>query len=248
MYQRDLTFQRGLKNQVRIQFKNSDQKRVGISSTQTFVFSMYDAINGLSVVEKTLEVIDDSVTTSTRGLALLTLDEYDTINLPDSIYRYSISLLNSDTSRSPAYSSTYYEVSGVAALKSDTMPKPYPSIEIKSFLKEYNSNTNLWEHRTGNYTAAPNYSTGLHTVALFLTNYNGQLLVQATLDNDPNSTNKYATIAQLDFLDASGIHYYNFRGKYTFMQFVFIPAKSPADFDNDNPLYYGSFEKIVLRN
>ena len=45
MYQRDLKIQKGIKNEVRIQFKNSDQKRVPVSNTQTFVFSMFDTTN-----------------------------------------------------------------------------------------------------------------------------------------------------------------------------------------------------------
>ena len=45
MYQQDLKIQKGIKNQVRVQFKNSDQKKIRIFNTQTFVFSMFDAIN-----------------------------------------------------------------------------------------------------------------------------------------------------------------------------------------------------------
>ena len=52
MYQRDLTIQKGIKNQIRIQFKNSDQKRVSVATTQTFVFSMFDAINQRLLIEK----------------------------------------------------------------------------------------------------------------------------------------------------------------------------------------------------
>ena len=40
MYQRNLIFQKGLKNKVQIQFKNSDQKPVDIS-TGTFYFKMF---------------------------------------------------------------------------------------------------------------------------------------------------------------------------------------------------------------
>ena len=50
MYQRDLKIQKGIKNQVRVQFKNSDQKKVRIYNTQTFVFSMFDAINQRLIV------------------------------------------------------------------------------------------------------------------------------------------------------------------------------------------------------
>ena len=43
MYQRDLKIQKGIKNQIQVQFKNSDQKKIRIFNTQTFVFSMFDA-------------------------------------------------------------------------------------------------------------------------------------------------------------------------------------------------------------
>ena len=45
MYQRDLKIQKGIKNNIRVQFKNSDQKRIPISNTGTYEFSMFDAVN-----------------------------------------------------------------------------------------------------------------------------------------------------------------------------------------------------------
>jgi len=65
MYQRDLVIQKGVKNKIRIQFKNSDQKLLQISNTGTYVFTMFDAINQRQLLEKTLIVLDDSFTTST---------------------------------------------------------------------------------------------------------------------------------------------------------------------------------------
>jgi len=38
MYQRDLKIQKGIKNKVRIQFKNSDQKRIPINQHDVYVF------------------------------------------------------------------------------------------------------------------------------------------------------------------------------------------------------------------
>ena len=90
MYQRDLTIQKGIKNQVRVQFKNSDQKKIRIHNTQTFVFSMFDAINQRLIVEKNLEVLDLG-TTATKGIAVLTLNESDTLDLDRSSYQYSYS-------------------------------------------------------------------------------------------------------------------------------------------------------------
>ena len=111
MYQRDLKIQKGIKNQVRVQFKNSDQKKVTIHNTQTFVFSMFDAINQRLIVEKELDVLDLG-TTATRGLALLTLNESDTLDLDRTSYQYSVKLLDTDGSYTPAYSNTYYGMAG----------------------------------------------------------------------------------------------------------------------------------------
>ena len=90
MYQRDLTIQKGIKNQVRIQFKNSDQKKVSISNTQTFVFSMFDAIDQRQIIEKRLEVLEEN--TGTKGIALLTLSESDTVDLTRTSYKYTVKM------------------------------------------------------------------------------------------------------------------------------------------------------------
>ena len=62
MYQHDLKIQKGIKNKVRIQFKNSDQKRITISNTATYVFSMFDSSTQQLVLEKKLDVLDDGNT------------------------------------------------------------------------------------------------------------------------------------------------------------------------------------------
>jgi hypothetical protein len=61
MYQRDLKVQKGIKNVIRIQFKNSDQKRISISNSGTYMFSMFDINSQRMVIEKPLQVVDDTV-------------------------------------------------------------------------------------------------------------------------------------------------------------------------------------------
>jgi hypothetical protein len=61
MYQRDLKIQKGVKNNVQIQFKNSDQKRLPIFNTSTYVFNMFDPSNNKLVLQKQLKILDDTV-------------------------------------------------------------------------------------------------------------------------------------------------------------------------------------------
>ena len=198
MYQRDLKIQKGIKNQVRIQFKNSDQKKVHISTTQTFVFSMFDAISQRLVIEKQLDVLD-AATTSTRGLALLTLTESDTLDLDRSSYKYSVKVLDTDGSYTPAYSNTYYGVAGTLHLQNDIYPVLQPSQEITIFQKSYNAAIFKYEHKSGNIYAYPEYNgnTALHTAALYLSRYKGTIYIQGTLDNSPNSFSNLRTIIKI---------------------------------------------------
>lgn len=248
MYQRDLKIQKGIKNQVRIQFKNSDQKRINIYNTQTFVFSMFDAISQRLLLEKDLEVLE--INTATKGLAQLTLTENDTVDLKNSSYKFTVRLKDSDGTYVPTYSNTYYDMSGTLQLRSDIYPTLQPSQEIASFQKSFNANTNLYEHKTRAIYSNPEYNgnTALHTTAFYLNAYKGTVYIQATLNNNPDDLNKYSTIQTKTYNGFSGVDYINFNGIYSYIQIIHIPATKPGESDNDNPSYFGSFDKILYRS
>jgi hypothetical protein len=249
MYQRDLKIQKGIKNQVRIQFKNSDQKRVRIYNTQTFVFSLFDVINQRLLIEKNLEVIDDS-TTSTRGLALLTLNESDTLDLDRTSYQYSVKLQDTDGTYVPAYSNTYYGMAGTLHLSSDIYPVLQDSTTISTFNITYNDDIQLYEHKSGNIYANPEYNgnSALHTVAMYMTGYKGTVYIQGTLDNSPGSSGNYSTIATRTYTGFTGIDPVNFNGVYTYIRIVHVPSTAPAESNNDNPNFFGSFDKALYRS
>jgi hypothetical protein len=251
MYQRDLKIQKGIKNQVRIQFKNSDQKRISISNTQTYIFSMFDATDQRFFMEKRLGVLDDGVTTSTRGLALLSLNESDTLALTKSNYQFIIRYQDpSDGTYLPTYANTYYEMVGNLTVADAVNPTLQPSQEITSFLQSFNGKINLYEHKSGNVYAYPEYKSNvaLHTMALYMTNFIGKVYIQATMDNTPSSFGRYATIQTLSYDGFSGIDYVNFNGVFSYVRIVYIPARGPSGYSNDDPSYYGSFDKVLYRS
>lgn len=250
MYQRDLNIQKGLKNVVRVQFKNSDQKRIAISNTQTYVFTMFDAINQRVLIEKPLEVLDQG-TTSTRGLAQLTLSESDTLDLTRTSYTYSIKHLDTDGSYTPAYSNTYYGINGTINLLADVHPVLQPSIEVTNFLPSFNATTNLYEFKSRALYANPEYNSNdaLHTVAVYCTGYRGTLEIRATLNNTASDENYYAVIETRTYTGFTGIDYINFNGVYSYIEVRHIPALGPLDFSNlTNTEYRGSVDKVLYRS
>jgi hypothetical protein len=251
MYQHELKIQKGIKNKVRIQFKNSDQKRITVSNTGTYVFSMFDAINQRLLIQKELEVIDDGFTTSTRGQAVLSLSESDTIDLDRSSYQFSIKYQDpTDGTYLPAYANTYYGMAGTVQLMQDVYPVLQPSQEIVSLLKSFNQGTMLYEHKSGNIYAYPefNSNSALHTVAMYMTRFKGVVHVQGTLSNQPDSYGKYFTIDSRTYTGFSGVDYMNFNGVYTYIRLLIVPATAPAGSTNDDPSFFGSFDKALYRS
>lgn len=249
MYQRDLKIQKGIKNQVRVQFKNSDQKKVTIHNTQTFVFSMFDAINQRLIIEKNLEVIDQG-TTATRGMALLTLNESDTLDLDRTSYQYSVKLLDTDGSYTPAYANTYYGMNGTLHLSNDIYPVLKDSIEVSEFNPVWNDDISLYQYFSGNIYASPEYNgnSALHTVAFYLNAYKGTVVIEGTLDNSPGSSNNYSQLVTLTYNGTTGVEYANFNGVFTYIRVKHTPAKGPASVDNQDTSYAGIFDKILYRS
>ena len=249
MYQHDLKVQKGIKNKVRIQFKNSDQKRITIDSSGTYVFSMFDAVTQRLLIEKPLEILDEG-TTSTRGLALLTLTESDTIDLEKSSYQFSVKKQDTDGTYMPAYSNTYYGVAGTLHLLQDTFPVLQPSQEVVSFLPNFNSATNLYEHKSGNIYAYPEYNgnSGLHTLAMYMGRFKGTVYIQGTLSNAPDSSGHYITVTSKTYTGFTGVDYVNFNGVFTYIRIMYVPATAPAESTNNNPNFFGSVDKALYRS
>jgi hypothetical protein len=210
---------------------------------------MFDVVNQRLLIEKNLEVIDDS-TTSTRGLALLTLNESDTLDLDRTSYQYSVKLQDTDGTYVPAYSNTYYGMAGTLHLSSDIYPVLQDSTTISTFIMTYNDDIQLYEYKSGNIYANPEYNgnSGLHTTALYLTAYKGTVYIQGTLDNSPGSSGNYSNIVTKTYNGFTGIDPINFKGVYTYIRIVHVPATAPAESNNDNPSFFGSFDKALYRS
>ena len=245
MYQRDLQIQKGIKNKIRVQFKNSDQKRIPISNTGTYVFSMFDAVNNRMLLQKNLTVLDDGVTIGLRGLAELSLLESDTIDLEVSEYQFTVKYQDpSDGTYLPTYSNTYYDVAGQIQVKQDAYPALQPSQEITAFNQVYNDSITAYQYFSGNVYAYPEYNsnTALHTVAMYMTNYVGTVTIQGTLYNSPQSFGRYVNIATLTYNGYNGIDYKNFNGIFSYIRIMYQPT---LDFMGNTT---GTFDKVLYRS
>ena len=237
MYQRNLIIQKGLKNKVQIQFKNSDQKPVNIS-TGTFYFRMFSADNVMPFNPKLLEVIDDGVTTATRGLAVLTLDESDTVDLSPQTFTFGITALDADGTYTPTYSNTYYGINGTAEIRDDVQPFLTESTEVTAFSwqrdtpvdREGIPQLNWWTFAGPDMVTNPAFNTnnGLQTLQFYLNNFKGHIDIYGTLQNNPsgngNANDPYALLDTIKYnRNFTGIDYVNVVGNYTNLKVKYVP-------------------------
>ena len=244
MYQRNLTIQKGLKNTVQIQFKNSDQKPVPVEN-MTFIFNAFSNDNR-TLLSKRLDIVDDGVTLSKRGLTTLTITESDTLDLETTFYNFSVTALDADGAYLPAYSNTYYGIRGTLEVKDDVRPVLTPTTEIKSWWTYRNANPNAlrYEFYSGNCPANAGHKSNeaLHTAAMYMTGFTGDVYIMGTLDNtpaSPGSANRgyaeirdltsepsgdaWATLNALSYDNFTGVDYVNWSGNFTNIQIKWVP-------------------------
>ena len=251
MYQRALTIQKGVRNTVQLQFKNSDQKRLNIS-TQTFVVNIFDPETNTLTLTKPVQILDNASTTTNalKGIGQVTFNEVDLIDVPSKTYRFSVTRLENDRSYSPAYTNTYYGASGTLEVKDDIYPVLQPSLEIKNFQANFNGTTGLWEYSTGNLRASPEFQAGtaLQTVVYYMSNFRGTVLIEGTLDNSPSYYGYYAPLATKTYTGFTGPDYVNFNGIFSYVRVRFIPTASPITSHNNDTTYAGSLDRVQYRS
>jgi hypothetical protein len=248
MYQREIKLQKGLKNVVQLQFKNSDQKFLNVSSS-TFVLVLYDTINQRNLVEKNVTILDDGSTYALRGLGQVIFTESDLEALDASYYTVGVKALDNTGSYQPTYANTYYGVGGTIEVRQDMYPVLQPTISVVDFQDYLNYNTQLYEYYSGNLDADPQFKSNeaLHTVAIYMTNFIGTVYIQGTLENDPSTFGNYATIYTLTYDNFTGIDYRNFNGIFSKIRVKYIPAPNPISNENYLTNYAGTLDRVLYR-
>lgn len=251
MYQRDLKLQKGIKNKIQLQFKNSDQKFVDVS-TSSFVFVLFDTVNERNLIEKEVTILDDGSTRALKGLGEVVLTESDLATCESTYYKMGVKVLDSDGSYTPTYANTYYGVGATIEVRHDLFPTLVPSQEVVKFSMYYNRDefAQQYEYYTGNLNAYPEFksNTALHTAAVYMTNYKGRVIVEGTLENSPGTFGDYAIIRDTEYNGFSGIDYYNFNGIFSKIRVRYIPAKEPVSQQNNLPSYSGTVDKVLYRS
>ncbi len=233
VYDRRLTLHRGVSNPITFTFKNEDQKTQTITS-KTYEFNMIDSESKKAVLTKTLTVLDDGSTVSTRGDASCTITEGDLLPLDAKFYNFAVREVKSDGSREITYSDTGYAAAGTVELLDGAYPEFLPSTEVNSFT----GSGGPLQYTSSAIDARPgiNNNKALHTIQIYPQSFTGKLVVQGTMASSPADSD-FFQITSASLSSASTPSTLNFTGVYHSVRF---------SWDND-PDNTGKIDKILYR-
>jgi len=222
VYDRRLTLHRGVSNPISFTFKNEDQKAQDITS-KTYEFNMIDSESKKAVLTKTLTVLDDGSTVSTKGDASCTITEGDLLPLDAKFYNFSVREVKSDGSREITYADTGYAAAGTIELLDGAYPEFVASTSVSSFT----ASGGPLAYTSGSIDARPgiNNNKALHTIAVYTKNFSGALRVQGTMSASPSNTDYFditmegaGSSANL-FSSSTTVTNFNFTGVYHSVRF-----------------------------
>jgi hypothetical protein len=207
---------------VNFTFKNEDQKAQDITS-KTYEFNMIDSESKKAVLTKTLTILDDGSTVSTKGDASCTITEGDLLPLDAKFYNYAVREVKSDGSREITYSDTGYAAAGTVELLDGAYPEFIESTNVSTF-----PSGGPLAYVSGSIDARPgiNNNKALHTIAVYTKNFTGSLRVQGTMSASPSNSDYFditldgEASATNTFTDSTTVTNFNFTGVYHSVRFA----------------------------
>ena len=232
VYQRQLNIYRGIDNVLDFKVLNADQKPINIAN-YTPKFQAFDE-NRLLVIEHDGELIPGDDSAPTRGLFKVTVTNNDLLNIDQQYLSYNIHLVDNTTSVPVlTYSNTNFGMNGTIYVSESAFPGPAPTININTFIED----GGVWNSETTNAQPGINGNDALHTAVIYTNSYIGNVVVQATLENQVTGTTVWADVATvtLDGTETTPTPV-NFNGVFSYIRFV--ASADPAD----------KITKILVRN
>lgn len=237
VYQRQLHVYRGIDNELQFRLLNADQKPINVSA-YTPKFVAYDENNNLVIEhDGSIQQLDDS--SATRGLFTVTITENDLLNLKQQYLKYNIYLVDSNSDKTLTYVDSHFDNNGTIFVDSYAFPGAKDSYSITVFTEDTGTsdpNDSVWYSESISAEPAINGNEALHTAAIYSDSYVGDVVVQATLENNVTDGTAWADIATVSLSNETEPKPINFNGVFSYLRFK--ATASPTN----------TISKILVRN
>jgi len=214
VYKRQLQVYKGIDNVLEFRLLNADQKPINTTG-YTPKFKAFDENNNL-VIEHDAIVLDDG-STATKGLFTVTITENDLLNLKEQFLKYNVYLVDSNNDNILTYIDTHFGMDAVIKVSGDAFPGPKESYSISTFVESNGE----WISSSLDAEPGINGNSALHTAVIYTNGYVGDVVVEATLDNQVSESTTWSPVATLSFTGSEDEPKpVNFNGVFGYIRFV----------------------------
>ena len=233
VYSRQLQVFKGIDNVLDFRLYNADQRPIPMTN-YTPKFVAYDE-NQVLVIEKD-GVVQDDGSSEIKGKFSVTITENELLNIKQQFLSYNIYLVDADSNKVLTYNHSNFDNDATIYVNAKTFPGPLATYQVTQF-EQTEVGTDQWISETIDAQPGINGNEALHTAAAYTSSYIGNIVVQATLDNQVTESTNWADIATMTF---SGTETeplpINFNGVFSHLRFK--TNSNPAD----------KITKILVRN
>lgn len=200
VYQRRFKVYKGFKNDLLLDIKNADQKRINVSD-KTLKFIILD--------QNDQEVFNATAThNATPGLATVSIPPATFANIKPQFLKYTVYILNNDSTKSPVYGDTQFGLGGTLELLQQGTPLTLPDLIIDVF-NYYDDLSMASSIKTYISEAAlinpPNdlAATSTFNFDFILNNLDGTIKVQFTKDSVAQAFSNWENIETFNVTNAT---------------------------------------------
>ena len=210
VYQKHIQIYKGIDNILEFKILNADQKPIDLTNYTT-KFQAFDE-------NKSLIIEHDGVNINpTKGLVKVTVSQNDLLNFDQQYFSYNVHLVDANLTATLTYTDSHFGMNGIMYVSDEAMPGPLisKSASTISVLSD-----DEWE--IGPVAAEPgiNGNEALHTAAFYTDGYIGDVVIQATLENQVTNQTSWANVVTVTFdgteTEPTSV---NFNGVYSYLRF-----------------------------
>lgn len=195
VYSRQLQVYKGIDNVLEFRLMNADQRPIN-TSAYTPKFIAFDENNN-RIIERDGVILDDG-SSSTKGLFTVTITENDLLNIKQQYLKYNVYMDDGTGDKLLTYSHSNFDNDASIFVNARTFPGPRPTYSITTF-QQISSQVFSWVSETIDALPALNGNEALHTAAVYTNSYVGDIIVEATLDNQVTDNTYWASVASIRF-------------------------------------------------
>lgn len=234
----DFKIYKGVANEMDFIIRNLDRKPVPLMGKK-LIITVVNAYNNDVVIQKFMQIRDPY-----KGQAVARITPAETAELDVGYYRYTILMVNEDGYETILYTDMDQKARGYFELRDGALPPPrLPRILLgEDFLPYMITNvppTTVYVSSAVPGDALLDLTDSLMTYAVYLQNWSGRLIVQASLEaTAPDPYESWIILHEREYSNFTGIDWNNIEGNYTWIRFVY---------ENDDT-NEGTFVKVLFKN